>query len=302
NCGGNTMGDHCDQCMKGFYGDPSRGPCRPCACPHPTNSFSDTCVPDAVDYVCINCQPGYTGRHCEKCDVGFYGDLSHEGGKCSPCNCNPYGSKSRECDARTGQCQCNDGVGGRDCTVCSHGFILTEYGCKSCEDECTGILLKELYEMKLRIDGTNLTDLPKLPWGYLDRILKEEMRLKPLVEDYQSNITKGKELVDKFTFYLDLEAKADMLLVRAKDYVTKAIEVSGDSKDTFEEAKKLLNELNKIWQSLKDLVAELATHGLDPTGPAVSVQRMLQEAERLLQEIKSRDFGPDKERAERELR
>ncbi|XP_055952530.1 laminin subunit alpha-1-like isoform X1 [Argiope bruennichi] len=302
NCGGNTMGDHCDQCMKGFYGDPTRGPCRPCACPHPTNSFSDTCVPDAVDYVCVNCQPGYTGRHCEKCDAGFYGDLSHEGGRCSPCNCNPYGSKSRDCNALTGQCQCNEGVGGRDCTVCSHGFILTEYGCKSCEDECTGILLKELYEMKLRIDGTNLTDLPKLPWGYLDRILKEEMRLKPLVEDYQGNVTKGKELVDKFTFYLDLEAKVDMLLVRAKDYVTKATGVSGDSKDTFEEAKKLLNELNKIWQNLKDLVAELATHGLDPTGPAVSVQRMLQEAERLLQEIKSRDFGPDKERAERELR
>ncbi|CAL1296819.1 unnamed protein product [Larinioides sclopetarius] len=302
NCGGNTMGDHCDQCMKGFYGDPTRGPCRPCACPHPTNSFSDTCVPDAVDYVCVNCQPGYAGRHCEKCDVGFYGDLSQEDGQCSPCNCNPYGSRGRECDARTGQCQCNEGVGGRDCTVCSHGFILTEYGCKSCEDECTGILLKELYEMKLRIDGTNLTDLPKLPWGYLDRILMEEMRLKPLVEDYQNNITKGKELVDKFTFYLDLESKADMLLVRAKDYVTKALEVSGDSEDTFEEAKKILAELNKIWQSLKDLVAELATHGLDPTGPAVSVQRMLQEAERLLQEIKSRDFGPDKERAERELR
>ncbi|GIY26654.1 laminin subunit alpha-2 [Caerostris darwini] len=302
NCGGNTMGDHCEQCIKGYYGDPSRGPCRPCACPHPTNSFSDTCVPDALDYVCINCQPGYTGRHCEKCDVGFYGDLTYEGGKCSPCNCNPYGSKSRDCDARTGQCQCNEGVGGRDCTVCSHGFILTEYGCKSCEDECTGILLKELYEMKLRIDGTNLTDLPRLPWGYLDRISNEEMRLKPLVEDYQRNVTKGKELVDKFTFYLDLEAKADMLLVRAKEYIPKATGIAGDSKDTLDEAKKLLNELNKIWQSIKDLAAELAVHGLDPTGPGVSVQRMLHEAERLLREIKSRNFDPDKEHAERELR
>lgn len=37
---------------------------------------------------------------------------------------------------------------------------------------------------------------------------------QPLVEDYQKNVSRGKELVDKFTFYLDLEAKADMLLVR----------------------------------------------------------------------------------------
>ncbi|GFU33502.1 laminin subunit alpha-1 [Nephila pilipes] len=302
NCGGNTMGDHCEQCIKGYYGDPTRGPCRPCACPHPTNSFSDTCVPDALDYLCVNCQPGYTGRHCEKCDIGFYGDLSHEGGKCEPCNCNPYGSKSRNCDPRTGECECNEGVGGRDCTVCSHGFILTEYGCKSCEDECTGILLKELYDMKLRLDNTNLTDLPRLPWGYLDRILIEEMRLKPLVEDYQRNVSRGKELVDKFTFYLDLEAKADMLLVKGKEYITKAKGTAGDSKDTLEEAKKLLSELNKIWQNLKDLVAELAVHGLDPTGPGVSVERMLREAEILLREIKSRDFGPDKEHAERELR
>ncbi|KAG8183116.1 hypothetical protein JTE90_024425 [Oedothorax gibbosus] len=302
NCGGNTMGDHCDQCIKGYYGDPSRGPCRPCACPHPTNSFSDTCVPDAIDYLCINCQSGYTGRHCEKCDVGFYGDLSQEGGKCTPCNCNPYGSVSRDCNSQTGQCQCNPGVSGRDCTVCSHGFILTEYGCKSCDDECTGILLKELFEMKLRLDGTNLTDLPRLPWGYLDKLLQEEQRLEPLVEDYQRNVSRGKELVDKFTFNLDLEAKADMLLVRAKDFINKAGAVSGDAKDTYDEAKKLLDELNKMWQSIKDLAAELATHGLDPTGPNVSVERMLHEAERLLREIKARDFEPDKENAQRELR
>ncbi|XP_035204465.1 laminin subunit alpha-1-like [Stegodyphus dumicola] len=299
NCGGNTMGDHCDQCIKGYYGDPTRGPCRPCACPHPTNSFSDTCVPDALDYICINCQSGYTGRHCEKCDIGFYGDLSREDGKCLPCNCNPYGSVHRECDLKTGQCQCNEGVGGRDCTICSPGFILTEYGCKSCEDECTGILLKELYDMKLKLDNTNLTDLPRLPWGYLNIILSEEQRLRLLVDDYQRNVTKGKDLVDKFTFYLDLEAKADVLLIKAKEYITKANSVSVDAKDTLNEAEKLLAELHKIKQSIKELVAELESQ---PTGQRISVERTLYEAERILQEIKARNFNPDKDDAERELR
>ena len=51
-----------------------------------------------------------------------------------------------------------------------------------------------------------------------------------------------------------------------------------------------------------DLVAELEAGASDPTSPHISVERMLIEAERLLQEIKSRDFDPDKENAERELR
>ncbi|UYV76880.1 hypothetical protein LAZ67_14002287 [Cordylochernes scorpioides] len=28
--------------------------------------FSETCRPDAVDYVCVDCEQGYTGRHCER--------------------------------------------------------------------------------------------------------------------------------------------------------------------------------------------------------------------------------------------
>lgn len=48
----------------------------------------------------------------------------------------------------------------------------------ACDDECTGILLKELFEMKLQIDDLNVLDLPRLPWGYLNRISAEEQRLR----------------------------------------------------------------------------------------------------------------------------
>lgn len=49
-------------------------------------------------------------------------------------------------------------------------------------------------------------------------------------------------------------------------------------------------------------MAELEAGASDPTSPHISVERMLIEAEKLLREIKARDFDPDKDNAERELR
>ena len=75
-CTDNTMGDNCEVCRPGFYGDPTRGnpdDCKPCACPlnEPTNNFATLCVlnptfNDPNDFVCLDCQPGYTGDRCER--------------------------------------------------------------------------------------------------------------------------------------------------------------------------------------------------------------------------------------------
>jgi hypothetical protein len=76
-CGENTTGDQCQSCEDGFYGDPTRGiPCLPCPCPFETKSFSPTCVLDSVDdqATCNNCAAGYTGRNCEICMDGFFGN------------------------------------------------------------------------------------------------------------------------------------------------------------------------------------------------------------------------------------
>lgn len=76
NCTGNSEGDNCESCQPGYYGDPTRGiPCLPCQCPTLERSFSPTCFLDSdLNATCNNCSTGYTGRNCETCMAGFYGD------------------------------------------------------------------------------------------------------------------------------------------------------------------------------------------------------------------------------------
>ena len=77
NCTGNTIGDQCQECQEGFYGDPTRGiECLPCPCPLVGGSFSPTCFLEVGDGLptCDGCLDGYTGRNCEICMDGFFGN------------------------------------------------------------------------------------------------------------------------------------------------------------------------------------------------------------------------------------
>ncbi|XP_070207543.1 basement membrane-specific heparan sulfate proteoglycan core protein-like isoform X4 [Littorina saxatilis] len=89
NCQDNTVGDRCEQCAPGYYGDPTAGTnndCRPCPCPltTPGNRFSPTCFLDQDRQVtCDQCPPGYSGRDCGNCAPGYAGNPREPGGRCS---------------------------------------------------------------------------------------------------------------------------------------------------------------------------------------------------------------------------
>lgn len=78
-CPENYTGLSCAVCSPG-YTRASSGNCELCQC----NGFSTDCDPDTG--VCLNCSGLTTGRSCELCERGSYGDPSG-GVECLPCPC-----------------------------------------------------------------------------------------------------------------------------------------------------------------------------------------------------------------------
>lgn len=70
-----TTGDHCETCIQGYNGDPTKNiPCRICACPltMESNNFASTCemnITTGETTKCF-CQPGYYGDKCQSCYPG----------------------------------------------------------------------------------------------------------------------------------------------------------------------------------------------------------------------------------------
>uniref|UniRef100_A0A914CLD5 Laminin EGF-like domain-containing protein n=1 Tax=Acrobeloides nanus TaxID=290746 RepID=A0A914CLD5_9BILA len=80
NCNHNTTGPRCEQCLPGYYGNPSLGgelgACKQCACPTLENNHSPQCTLSQLvfegaaaanqdEYVCTACDEGYDGAKCD---------------------------------------------------------------------------------------------------------------------------------------------------------------------------------------------------------------------------------------------
>ncbi|XP_022827205.1 attractin-like protein 1 [Spodoptera litura] len=75
-CAGRTVGDHCDQCAPGHWGQPyNGGVCQPCEC----NAQAVACAPDTGRCYCST--KGLAGDRCDKCDNTnhYHADLHNKG-------------------------------------------------------------------------------------------------------------------------------------------------------------------------------------------------------------------------------
>ncbi|KAG6444665.1 hypothetical protein O3G_MSEX003474 [Manduca sexta] len=138
-CEHNTAGRECERCLD-FYNDAPWGrasptnvhECKACNC----NGFSNKCYFDKDLYErtghgghCIDCAENRDGANCERCRENYF---QGSGDICLPCNCNPTGSRSLQCNAE-GKCQCKPGVTGDKCDVCApNHYEFTNQGCKPC--------------------------------------------------------------------------------------------------------------------------------------------------------------------------
>lgn len=127
-------GPRCERCAEGYFGQPSvaGGSCQPCQC----NDNLDFSIPgscDSLSGACLICKPGTTGRYCERCADGYFGDAI-DARNCQPCRCHANGSFSEVCHTQTGQCECRPNVQGRRCDECkpeTFGLQSTR-GCVPC--------------------------------------------------------------------------------------------------------------------------------------------------------------------------
>ena len=128
-CQHDTTGDSCEVCVSGFYGDATAGTpsdCLACPCPLVTQNSSRTCFLGADSLpTCDNCPSGQTGRNCELCEDGYFGDPSL-GSRCTNCSCsnNTDLSQTGNCNRTTGECLiCLNNSAGFECELCAPGYF-----------------------------------------------------------------------------------------------------------------------------------------------------------------------------------
>ncbi|XP_043530958.1 laminin subunit alpha-2 [Chiloscyllium plagiosum] len=127
-CPPEYSGTSCESCAQGYRrvnGTLYGGICVPCSC------YGHSSYCDDITGECLNCQHDTTGRFCDKCRPGFYGDPTRgTPNDCHPCSCPlliPTNNFSPTChlDSR-GEIicdQCAHGYAGSRCDRCSEGFF-----------------------------------------------------------------------------------------------------------------------------------------------------------------------------------
>uniref|UniRef100_A0A8C8BU45 Cadherin EGF LAG seven-pass G-type receptor 3 n=1 Tax=Otus sunia TaxID=257818 RepID=A0A8C8BU45_9STRI len=158
-CGGNFFGQYCEhrmdqQCPKGWWGNPT---CGPCNC-DVNKGFDPDC--------------NKTNGQCHCKDFHYRPKGSDT---CLPCDCYPVGSTSRSCDRETGRCHCRPGVIGRQCNSCDSPFAeVTPSGCEVLYDGCPKTLKAGVWWPQTKFGFSAVVLCPKGSLGAAVRHCDEE--------------------------------------------------------------------------------------------------------------------------------
>ena len=248
NCRDNTTGSACELCIGGFYGNPLAGePCQPCQCPNAEHNHATTCSIDSRRQFRCQCQEGYTGPQCDRCDYGYFGN-SQSG--CFPCNCDPLGSLSDQCDQETGQCFCVGDVTGRDCSQCKlPRRVLTQGGtCKDCNHACLAPLLDTMDEIAAAYDNADVDDIDPAPMLRLKRY-----RSQSLTFNQTCIIAKEtrKELQTARGKLLTLRPHAELTMLEVKKYEKASNQQDQQARDLQRDANRVKLDIDALYQTIE---------------------------------------------------
>lgn len=224
------------------------GLCLPCPCPLENRNFAQTCSVSPGGSFSCQCQPGYTGPRCDRCDRGFYGrPAAAGGGDCRPCDCSKLGSRSPfDCDEKTGQCLCMPGVEGRDCSQCPAPLhvLAADRTCVDCHNPCVGALLNTIAMVADNLEASNATRLDPTPRRTLARFGMKQEKAAAAV----------KAVLERKAAAMSVAESLDLL--RAQAELIK-LEAQGDAKEAGLLGENQLDKLREEGFGLQSLINEL---------------------------------------------
>lgn len=175
-----------------------------------------------------------------------------------------------------------------------------------CDNDCSGVLLDDLDDIGLLFDEIRrLAPLLKDgPWRRLAYLNNRANNLSEALSHYLKLIALGKEVIENFALNFDQETLADILELRASNLDSRAPSVAYEAYATRLLAEKTLEELLKgLWDRIRKIIKMLNEHGFGPSGVSPGrVERIVQESEMILRELRNRNLKPYLDDAERELR
>lgn len=238
-----------------------------------------------------SCKPGYTGTQCERCAPGYFGNPQKFGGSCQPCNCYINGQLG-SCDPLTGDCinqEPKDSSPGEDCDDC---------------DSCVTTLLNDLATMsnelrlvKSQLQGLSASADTLEQMGHLETQTRD---LRNQLLNYRSTISNQGSKMDGLEKELNnLNREFDTLQEKVQINSRKAQTLYNNVDRTTQSAKELDTKIKNVIRNVHILLRQISgTDGEGNNLPSGDFSRESAEAERMLRELRNRNFGTQLREAE----
>lgn len=213
-------------------------------------------------------------------------------GSCQPCKCNGNGNN---CDPKTGVCK----------NTLEPGDTNTDEQCQEC-DSCAQTLLQdleklddELARIKAQLDNASASASSQDRLKKLEKAIAET---KTLVNQFSSAINTQKSRVGQLEEdTINLSDDISTLGEKADERTADADKALADVEKTHKKAKDLDSEVRNILKKIQDLLDRLKEAGTSgDTVPNENLGKMLEDAQRMVNEMKDRNFTPQKTAAEKE--
>uniref|UniRef100_A0A8C3XYK3 Laminin subunit alpha 3 n=1 Tax=Catharus ustulatus TaxID=91951 RepID=A0A8C3XYK3_CATUS len=306
-CPPQYAGDSCQECSIGFYRE-NKGlfarRCVPCNC----NGNSNRCQDGTGK--CIDCQYNTAGEKCEHCKDGYFGDATQ--GSCRECPC-PYTNRFAAGCVANGeeiQCLCKEGYTGARCERCAPGYFGNpqNYGgfCQKCNCNNNGQLascdhLTGGISFTVTCDSCVITLL-----NDLSTIGDELQLIKSQLQNVHANTRTLEQMRDLETRTKDLKVLLNNYHSVVRNQGSKVDELETEfvklNRDINALQEKVTSQINlKVYCFFSALLEQISgTNAGGNNLPLGDASEELAEAQRMMAEMRNRNFGQLQAEAEKE--